>query len=289
MTVDRSEPGTASEKLQHVPWIHGSAPAQENTDPEIQVHWHDADTVVMRQSMAVNYEAPFMYLLFGRRRAVLLDTGATPETELFPLRSVVDGLIGQWTADQRLDKYELIVLHTHAHGDHTAADGQFVGRPSTAIVGASREIAWPWFGLTDDLDQTVQVRLGGRDLEVLQSPGHHESAVTIYDPQTGWLLTGDSVYPGRLYVEEAPKFRATLQRLVNFCADRRVTEILGCHVEMSRVCGVDYPTGTTFQPDERELPMTVRQLNELYRAAWDVGDAPGRYVFDDFILEILGN
>src|SRR5215468_5784899 len=60
-----------------VTWIHGSSSAEGNADPAVQVHWHDPHTVLLRQSKAVHYEAPFLYLMFGARRAVLVDTGAT--------------------------------------------------------------------------------------------------------------------------------------------------------------------------------------------------------------------
>ena len=56
-----------------VHWIHGSESAKHNTDPDIQVHWYDEHTVILRQNMAINYEAPFMFLLFGGARAVLID------------------------------------------------------------------------------------------------------------------------------------------------------------------------------------------------------------------------
>ncbi len=46
-------------------------------EPPIQVHAYDPHTYVLRQSKATNYEAPFLYLLFGNERAILLDTGAT--------------------------------------------------------------------------------------------------------------------------------------------------------------------------------------------------------------------
>ncbi|HEY1623796.1 MAG TPA: hypothetical protein VGG16_08350 [Streptosporangiaceae bacterium] len=58
-----------------VAWIHGSAAAKYNTDPDIQVHAGDEHTYILRQNMAVHYEAPFMFLLFGADRAVLIDTG----------------------------------------------------------------------------------------------------------------------------------------------------------------------------------------------------------------------
>ena len=74
-------------------WIHGSESSKHNTDPDIQVHWYDDDTAILRQNKAIHYEAPFLYLLFGTDRAMLLDTGATSSPALFPLRSVVDALI----------------------------------------------------------------------------------------------------------------------------------------------------------------------------------------------------
>ena len=52
--------------------------------------------------------------------------------------------------------------------------------------------------------------LGGRVLEVTGSPGHQRAAITIYDPWSGFLLTGDTVLPGRLYVEDFPLFLASL-------------------------------------------------------------------------------
>ena len=60
-----------------VAWIHGSEAAKYNTDPDIQVHACDEHTYILRQNMAVSHEAPFMFLLFGASRALLLDTGAT--------------------------------------------------------------------------------------------------------------------------------------------------------------------------------------------------------------------
>ena len=50
-----------------VQWIHGSESSEHNTDPDIQVFWYDDDTVILRQNKAINYEAPFLYLLFGAR------------------------------------------------------------------------------------------------------------------------------------------------------------------------------------------------------------------------------
>jgi hypothetical protein len=79
-----------------VQWIHGSPSSKHNTDPDLQTYWYDEDTAILRQNKAIDYEAPFLFLLFGQERAVLLDTGATASPDFFPLRRVVDGLIESW-------------------------------------------------------------------------------------------------------------------------------------------------------------------------------------------------
>ena len=61
--------------LRDVRWIHGSPPGGP-ADPPVQVLPVDGDTFILRQSKDLNYEAPFVYLLCGADRALLLDTGA---------------------------------------------------------------------------------------------------------------------------------------------------------------------------------------------------------------------
>jgi hypothetical protein len=99
-----------------VQWIHGSPSSKHNTDPDLQIHWYDENTVILRQNKAIDYEAPFLFLLFGEQRAVLLDTGATASPDFFPLRRVVDGLIESWLSRNPHSEYALLVLHT----THTA-------------------------------------------------------------------------------------------------------------------------------------------------------------------------
>jgi hypothetical protein len=60
----------------NVRWIHGSLPGGRASEPKFQVHPYDPHTYLLRQSKTVSYEAPFLYLLFGNERALLLDTGA---------------------------------------------------------------------------------------------------------------------------------------------------------------------------------------------------------------------
>ena len=272
-----------------VAWIHGSEAAKYNTDPDIQVHACGEHTYILRQNMAVSYEAPFMFLLFGSSKALLLDTGATANPQFFPLRRTVDSIIDGWlAAHPHPEGYGLIVLHTHSHTDHTAADGQFADRPGTVVIGATRDAAWPYFGFADDPESVAEVDLGGRVLDCLATPGHHEAAVTYYDRYSGILFTGDTVYPGRLYVFDWPGFVRSIGRLAGWCAQRPVTYLLGCHIEMTTTPGVDYPAGWSYQPDEAPLQLTPDHLGQIQSTLQAHDLKPGRYVLPQMIITPAG-
>ncbi|MBK3562870.1 MBL fold metallo-hydrolase [Streptomyces sp. MBT62] len=276
--------GALEERPLDLRWIHGSPSAKHNTDPDIQVHAYNEHSYILRQNKAVHYEAPFLFLLFGNERVMLVDTGATESPEWFPLRRTIDGLIDDWLSRNPRQDYTLLVLHSHAHGDHIAGDAQFADRPQTVVVPADRAGSWPFFGFDRDPEGVARIDLGGRIVDCLATPGHHETAVTYHDPHTGWLLTGDTLYPGRLYVNDWPAFTRTAERLVDFAAARRVTHVLGCHIEMTRTPGVDYPVRTTYQPDEAPLPLTTDHLRELRQATRELNDQPGRHAYRDFIV-----
>ena len=267
-----------------VRWIHGTARGRPRTDPAFQLHACDPHTVILRQSKDDTFEAPFLYLLFGNDRALLLDTGAGKQGEERPLRDAVDGAVERWLAANPRTAYELVVLHSHGHGDHVAGDAQFADRPSTTVVGRELDDMRGFLGFTDWPRQTVTLDLGGRILQVLGTPGHHRASVTVFDPWSGFLLTGDSVYPGRLYVPDVPTFLQSLDDLVTFASEHPVRHVMGCHVEMTTTPGRDYPIGARYQPNEAPLPMTVAQLHAVRDAARRVGDSNGAQVFDDFIL-----
>ena len=267
-----------------VRWHHGVRPRSSNSEPKIQVHRFDEHTFVLRQSKTVSYEAPFLYLLFGNDRALLLDTGATNDRARCPVRETVDDLIKTWLSRHPRTAYGLVVAHTHGHGDHVAGDAQFVDRPMTTVVGKDRSSVMSFFGFTTWPDQLVQLDLGGRVLEITGSPGHHASSISILDPWTGFLLTGDTVYPGRLYVEDMPAFTDSLDRLVRLAESRRALQVMGSHIEMTRTPGRDYPLGTTYQPEEPALQMSVDQMRAVRDAAMRVADLPGAHTFDEFVI-----
>ncbi len=262
-----------------VRWIHGSASRRRRTDPAWQVHHHRDDTVILRQSKDDTYEAPFTFLLFGADRAFLLDTGATKDVGL---GHIVDALVDGWLAEHPASAYQLVVAHSHGHGDHVAGDATFADRPGTTVVGKTADDVQAFFGFTSWPDEVVGFDLGDRRLELMGLPGHHAASIVVYDERTGLLLSGDSVYPGRIYVTDLPAFIDSMNRLVAFVEARTVTHVLGCHIEMTTRPGRDYPIGCRYQPDEPPLEMTVPQLRDLRDAAVSVADRPGPTRFDDF-------
>jgi hydroxyacylglutathione hydrolase len=248
------------------------------------VHRYDPHTYVLRQSKALTAEAPFLYLLFGSERAVLFDTGASKKTVENPLRETVDGIVEAWLAEHPREDYELVVAHTHGHLDHVEGDAQFADRPLTTIVDRELAEVQAFFGFTDWPAQVVEFDLGGRVLDLTGTPGHHRASLTIYDPWSGFLITADNVLPGRIYAFDFPTYLDSIERTVEFAETRSVTHVMGCHIEMSREPGRDYPAGCSYQPNEVPLQMTVKQLIAVRDAARSVKDQPGAHTFDDFLI-----
>ena len=267
-----------------VKWIHGSVSAKHNTDPDIQIHAYNEHTFILRQNMAVHVEAPFMFLLFGNERVILLDTGATRSPRFFPLRQTVDRLISQWLANYPRKDYPLVVAHTHLHRDHFEADSQFADRPNTTVVGKSLADTIAFYGFQNWPQDEVTFDLGGRPLRIIATPGHEAAEVSIYDPYTHILFTGDIFYPGRLYIEDWQAFVDSIERMITFCEAHPIAHLLGCHIEMSIYPKLDYLIRSSYQPYERPLEMTVEQLKSVRGAIAHINGKPGTYLFDDYII-----
>jgi len=230
--------------------------------PKWQVHEYNPDFFILRESGCTHYEKPFLYLIFGNERALLEDTGAGQVNTV----STVMDVIAQWAQRNNKDTVPLVVTHSHAHGDHTAGDAQFKDKPGVQFVAATVPEIQKAFGIERWPGDIGHIDLGGRILDVIPIPGHNEASIALYDRTTGILLTGDSFYPGRLYVTDFPAFVASNQRLVDFTRNLPVAHIFGTHIEQARTPFVDYPRGTTYQPDEHVLELSRGDLLELNNA-----------------------
>ena len=274
--------------LDTVQWIHGAADCAASNDPLLQVHQFDDDTFILRQSKCFSFEGPFMYLMFGSQRVVLFDAGAGPDdssNRILPLRARVDETIDHWRARHDARSVDLIVAHTHSHGDHVFWDRQFMSRPNTTIVGHDLPHIKAFFGLPRRPEGQAVLDLGERELTILPLPGHERTHIAAYDRRTEVLLTGDTLYPGLLTVQDWPNYVRSAARLSAFAATHRVSAVLGNHIEMKRTPRMLFPIGTTFQPDEHPLPLRVQHLEEWHTACQAMSNSPHRDVHADFIID----
>jgi hydroxyacylglutathione hydrolase len=249
-------------------------------NPQFQVHEYNQDLYILRESGCANYEKPFLYLLFGNEKALLLDTGAG-KTDV---ARVVMNQINEWLKRNNRESIPLIVAHTHAHDDHISGDAQFKALPHTTVVEPKTVSVQSFFGFRNWPTEVVVYDLGGRVLDTIPIPGHEASSVAIYDRQTGILFTGDTLYPGRLYVEDPSAFALSIQRLVDFTQGKIVTHLLGNHIEQTRTPYLDYPIGTIYQLDEHELELGRAHLLELNDALRRMNGKVVRMAFRDFTI-----
>jgi glyoxylase-like metal-dependent hydrolase (beta-lactamase superfamily II) len=180
-------------------------------------------------------EEVISYLITGNRRALLFDTGMG----ISDIRSVAQGLT----------RLPLSVLNSHTHNDHVgdnwrfnrdqiyAMDTEFTRNNAKGsrqdaqaeiaageLCGAlpagfdpSRYSTRP-FQIGHWLSDGDRIDLGGRVLRVIATPGHTPDAIALLDPNHGLLFTGDSYYPGPIFLyrpeTDLDAYVASMKRLV---------------------------------------------------------------------------
>tara|TARA_R110000787_G_C13418202_1_gene444646 strand:- start:941 stop:1879 length:939 start_codon:yes stop_codon:yes gene_type:complete len=247
-------------------------------EPAFHVQEIDATTFVLRQSLQASFEAPFLYLLLGEDKALLIDTGA----EGADPRAEVDRLLA---ASGRAG-LPLVVMHTHGHGDHVGGDASFADRPDTIVVGHTAEDVAGFFGIDLWPDENGTLDLGGRKVDVLPTPGHHASHVMVYDAATRILFSGDAIYPGRLYFvcDKAEEYAASLGRVADFAQTHQIDWLLGGHVEMKAEAGQSFGQQHKSRRGEHLLELPGSALGDVTAAFAGIGDYPRVTPFPEFML-----
>jgi glyoxylase-like metal-dependent hydrolase (beta-lactamase superfamily II) len=191
-------------------------------------------------------ESTIGYLIVGSQRAILFDTGMG----IADIKSIV----------AQLTRLPVIVLNSHTHGDHVGGNWQFTTiysmdtdfsrqnakgsskqaqeeiQPSELCgalpVGfdAKTYVTRPW-KITKYIHDGEHIDLGDRTIEVLSTPGHTPDAICLFDRANGLLFTGDTYYPGTIYLF-APEtnlqaYEASIHRLAALAP--QVKEVLGAH------------------------------------------------------------
>ncbi|MGI9238705.1 MAG: MBL fold metallo-hydrolase [Woeseiaceae bacterium] len=156
------------------------------------------------------------YLIVGTETAILFDTG----NGIGDIKAIVD---------QLTDK-PVRVINSHSHFDHIGGNYQFeevlsVSTPFTLArttgiqseelkleVSAQARCKDLPSGVTEadhrinpfSISQKISdgdvIDIGGRQLEVLQVPGHTDDSVALVDRTAGLLWSGDSFYEGPIWL-----------------------------------------------------------------------------------------
>lgn len=253
-------------------WYEGAADCKTAHAPPLQIEAYNADTYILRESLCSTFEAPFMYLLVGKEKALLIDTGDVADAAQMPLaRSLV-----QLLPYKHLNRLPLLVAHTHRHLDHRAGDPQFQKLADTQLVPYDLDGLRGYYGFKDWPEGTAQIDLGGRIVDVVPAPGHDPTELVFYDRNTALLLSGDFLLPGRLLVDDLAAYRASAERVAAFVKDRPLSAVLGGHVEKD-ANGQLFDWQSQYHPHEGSmalskddvlgLPQALARFNGFYSSA----------------------
>jgi glyoxylase-like metal-dependent hydrolase (beta-lactamase superfamily II) len=191
-------------------------------------------------------EETISYLILGSKQALLYDTGM--------------GISDIQKVTTALTKLPIVVLNTHTHNDHVGGNWQFdtVYGMDTDFTRANAKgskedaqaelapgsicgdlpkgfdpktyVTKPWH-ISKFLHGGDKIDLGGRLLEILSTPGHTPDAICLLDRANGLLFTGDTYYPGPIWLfrpeTDLDAYVASVKRLA--ALEPQLKLVLGQH------------------------------------------------------------
>ena len=198
-------------------------PAGRRTDPVgigkerqrwmIGSRWSGSMRIRTSSVSTATVEETHCYLLRGRERSLLIDTGLG----ICDIRQTVD----------RLTDRPVAAVATHIHWDHIGghryfpefyaheAELNWLSGGFPLSVEAVRAMVADRCCLPEDFDVSRytlfqghparvlrdgdRIELGGRTLEVLHTPGHSPGHMCFWEAERGYLFSGDLVYRGTLF------------------------------------------------------------------------------------------
>ena len=144
------------------------------------------------------------FLFAGERKALLVDSGFGTGD----LKAVV----------QSLTALPIMVVNTHADMDHTGCNAQFgtvYMHPAEYDRYQGKNRKMPTAALP--LWEGDVIDLGNRRLEVILIPGHTPGSIALLDEQNRFLIGGDSVQAGNIFMfgpgRNLPAYLAGMEKL----------------------------------------------------------------------------
>lgn len=177
-----------------------------------------------------HWEETHCYLLCGKDRALLIDTGL--------------GICNIYAEVRRLTGLPITAVATHIHWDHIgghwyfpdfyahSAELDWLSGHFPLRLDAVREMVLDRCDPPEDFDVSAYqlfqgtptrvltdgdcIDLGGRVLQVLHTPGHSPGHMCFWEKARGWLFTGDLVYLGTwsIWIRSLPTTPPPIRRRI---------------------------------------------------------------------------
>lgn len=236
------------------------------------------------------FEEVISYLILGSKRALLFDTG------------MGIGKISNLVS--KLTPLPVTVLNSHTHFDHTGGNAEFSSildrdSPFTRKNAEGQSNIYSRDALAPDricgqlpsgvrpdsysirsfhisafVRDGQRLDLGNRELEVIFTPGHTPDSLCLFDRTHGLLFTGDTFYPGPIYLF-TPE--------TDFAAYARSVERL---VALAPAVKLLLPSHNVPFADPSYLPKLASAVREIQSGKLRPTSSQGRreYSFDGFSL-----
>ena len=218
-------------------------PLNAATDEGVDAVWFDDYFTVQaldKRTFAIGEplyaQQNYSYLIIGGERAVLFDAGPGFRN----IREVAESLTD----------LPITFVPSHFHYDHTGNEIIFdqvavVDLPyirARAVdnrltlsapehLGVAEGVAAPTLSINEWLAPGSVMFLGDRQLQVLYTPGHTDDSISLLDLTSGFLFSGDFIYPGPLYAflsnSNMSDYLAGAETVISY--ESFVTEIYGAH------------------------------------------------------------
>jgi glyoxylase-like metal-dependent hydrolase (beta-lactamase superfamily II) len=150
-----------------------------------------AEDILPGVVMVRDYANDKMFLLKGSKKALLIDSGMGTGD--------LKGFLARYVGDVPLE-----AAFTHFHGDHTGQSDKFIADSVEYINDADRAqvvtLLTQRGASQDAINKNLRnikdgdvLDLGDRKLTVYQVPGHTPGSIVLFEKETGYLFTGDSI------------------------------------------------------------------------------------------------